>query len=123
MIENQNIDNSLHVTFDDYINLIKSLNISENMGIFNHLKHYIKIYEIWFFIILLNLFFIFNLKLDIKIKILSFSLIFMHFSFLFFLGDPRYSMGAWLLSFIVFVNVFFNIYYPYLSNRIFSAKQ
>ena len=123
LIENQNIDNSLHVTFDDYINLIKSLNISENMGIFNHLKHYIKIYEIWFFIILLNLFFIFNLKLDIKIKILSFSLIFMHFSFLFFLGDPRYSMGAWLLSFIVFVNVFFNIYYPYLSNRIFSAKQ
>ena len=67
--------------------------------------------------------FCFYQKLEVKIKILSISLIFMHFSFLFFLGDPRYSMGAWLLSFIVFLNAFSKIYYPYLSNKIFSAKQ
>ncbi len=123
LIQNQNIKNTLHISFKDYIIFFQSFNINENLDIFNHLNHYIKIYELWFFLILLNLFVVFYLKSEIKIKILSISLIFMHFSFFFFLGDPRYSMGAWLISFIVFLNTFFKIYYPYLSNKIFSAKQ
>ena len=123
LIQNQNIESSLHISLKDYMIFFQSFNKNENLNIFNHLNHYIKIYELWFFIILLNLFFVFYQKLEVKIKILSISLIFMHFSFLFFLGDPRYSMGAWLLSFIVFLNAFSKIYYPYLSNKIFSAKQ
>ena len=74
-------------------------------------------------ITLLNLFLAVLINKNDKLRFFSMSLIIMHSTFLLFLGDPRYSMGAWLLSFIVFINMSKEVYYPYLSNKIFSAKQ
>ncbi len=128
LIKSENIQNSLQIRFDDYLSFFSSLtNFNlENINIIkilNHLNHYIKIYEVWFMIVLLNLFIAILVSLDIKIKILSFSLIIMHSSYFFFLGDPRYSMGTWLLSFLIFLIIFDKIYLPYFKRRIFSAKQ
>ncbi len=128
LIKSENIQNSLHIKLDDYLGLFLSLlNFDlENTNftkILNHLNHYIKIYEIWFMIVLLNLFISLLVNIHIKIKILSFSLIIIHISYFFFLGDPRYSMGTWLLSFFIFLIIFDKIYLPYFKRRIFSAKQ
>ncbi len=128
LVKIQNIQNSMHVEFFDYIKLFSSFfsNDVDNFNytkILNHLNHYIKFYEVWFMITLLNLFLVFLFKLDIKIYFFSLSLIIMHTTFLLFLGDPRYSMGAWLLSFIVLIYMFNKVYYPYFKSRIFSAKQ
>ena len=128
LIKSENIQNSLHIKFDDYLNLFFSLsnfNLENTnyIKVSKHLNHYIKIYEIWFIIVLLNLFISLLVNIDMKIKILSFSLIIMHISYLFFLGDPRYSMGTWLISFFIFLIIFDKIYLPYFKSRIFSAKQ
>ena len=49
-------------------------------------------------------------------------LIFMHLTYLFFLGDPRYSMGCWLLSFIVLIYSCKIIYFPYLKAKFFQQN-
>lgn len=128
LVKTENIQNSMHIKIFDYIKLIKFFFVDDSefyntSKIFNHLNHYIKYYEIWFMITLLNLFLAILINKNEKLRFFSLSLIIMHSTFLFFLGDPRYSMGAWLLSFIVFINMSKEIYYPYLSNKIFSAKQ
>ena len=127
-VKTENIQNNMHIKIFDYINLIKFFFIGDSefyntSKIFNHLNHYIKFYEIWFMITLLNLFLAVLINKNDKLRFFSMSLIIMHSTFLLFLGDPRYSMGAWLLSFIVFINMSKEVYYPYLSNKIFSAKQ
>lgn len=116
-----------HVKINDYFtyfNLLlqKDSDAALTEKIINHLKHYIKIYEIWFMIILLNLFVVIFLKYSPKIKILTFACILMHSTFLFFLGDPRYSMGVWLLSFLIFIHTFGEFYYPRLKNFYYKLR-
>tara|TARA_B100000579_G_scaffold209176_1_gene170833 strand:+ start:881 stop:2866 length:1986 start_codon:yes stop_codon:yes gene_type:complete len=128
LVKADNVQNSYHVKIYDYFDLFISIAYDEInydllRKIINHFSHYIKIYEIWYFLTLLNLIISMFLKVQPKIKIMSFSLIMMHSTFLFFLGDPRYSMGAWLLSFIIFIIIFKEIYLPYFKSKIFSAKQ
>ena len=128
LVKADNVQNSYHVKIYDYFDLFISIAYDEInydllKKIINHFSHYIKIYEIWYFLTLLNLIISMFLKVQPKIKIMSFSLIMMHSTFLFFLGDPRYSMGAWLLSFIIFIIIFKEIYLPYFKSKIFSAKQ
>ena len=128
LVKTENIQSSMHIKIFDYIKLIKFIFISDGenfntLKIFNHLNHYIKFYEIWFIVTLLNLFLAVLINKNEKLRFFSLSLIIMHSTFLMFLGDPRYSMGAWLLSFIVFINMFKEVYYPYFSSKIFSAKQ
>ena len=127
LVKTDNIQNSYHIKLNDYIYLFKSLlEFNFNYELFykikKHLIHYIKIYEFWFFVTLLNLLFILFCKIEIKIKIFSISLIFMHLTYLFFLGDPRYSMGCWLLSFIVLIYSCKIIYFPYLKAKFFQQN-
>jgi hypothetical protein len=121
-----------HITVNDYLvyfNFFSQNNIdpTSTKAILNHLTHYIKIYEVWFMIILANLFVVLFLNFPFKIKILTSACILMHLTFLFFLGDPRYSMGVWLLSFFIFIHTFSKIYYPnlrkfYYKNEVISKK-
>jgi hypothetical protein len=116
IIKNAGLENNFKVSFKEYIEFFQSFfsnnkNNLDHTKILLHLNHYIKIYELWFLIILLNLFFVFLFKIDLKLKLFSLSLILMHTTFLFFLGDPRYSMGTWMLSFIVFLYMFKEKYY------------
>ena len=116
-----------HVRIYDYITYFKLFLQSKpdaalTEKIISHLNHYIKIYEIWFMIILLNLFVVIFLNYSTKIKILTFACILMHSTFLFFLGDPRYSMGVWILSFFIFINTFAKFYYPSLKNFYYKLR-
>ena len=118
LVKTENVQNSYHVKLSDYSLLFKNFfqfNIDFNLlqKILNHLAHYIKIYELWFMIILLNLVFVLFTNHQIKLKILASNLLLMHGTFLFFLGDPRYSMGCWLISFIIFMFTYKSIYYSY----------
>tara|TARA_B100000795_G_C22423719_1_gene295453 strand:- start:78 stop:470 length:393 start_codon:yes stop_codon:yes gene_type:complete len=116
-----------HISVNDYLAYFNSflqndIDAASTGKILNHLKHYIKIYEIWFMIILANLFIVLFLNLSLKIKILTSACILMHLTFLFFLGDPRYSMGVWILSFFIFIHTFSKIYYPNFRNFYFRYK-
>jgi hypothetical protein len=127
LVKTQSIENGLHLNYNNYIRLFLSIFIDNSsdvdyIKISKHINHYIKIYELWFAVILLNLFFVFRFKIDLKMKIFSLSLISMHMTYLFFWGDPRYSMGTWLLSFIVFIYMFKEKYFLYLKNKFFLKK-
>ena len=127
LVKTDNIQNSYHIKLNDYIYLFNSLlDLNFDYELFykikKHLFNYIKIYEFWFFVTLINLLFILFCKIAIKIKIFSISLIFMHLTYLFFLGDPRYSMGCWLLSFIVLIYSCKIIYFPYLKAKFFQQN-
>ena len=116
-----------HISVNDYLAYFNSflqndIDAASTGKILNHLKHYIKIYEIWFMIILANLFIVLFLNLSVKVKILTSACILMHLTFLFFLGDPRYSMGVWILSFFIFIHTFSKIYYPNFRNFYFRYK-
>ena len=124
LVERSNINISQKIHISDYLFLLKSIFIGkfdfELMStILDHLKNYIKYYEIWFIIIVLNLFVPFFVNSDLKIKILSLSSILMHLTFLLFLGSPRYSMGVWLTSFLIFIYVANHYYAPYLKSKFF----
>jgi len=123
LVKSQSFENGLRININDYINFFSSLFLNthdkENyFKISQHISHYIKIYEFWFLIILLNLFVVFLFKINLKMKIFSFSLILMHLTYLFFLGDPRYSMGTWMLSFVVFIFMFKEKYYFFFKKKI-----
>ena len=127
LVKSQSIENGLHLNYNNYIRFFLSIFIDNSsdldyIKISQHINHYIKTYELWFVVILLNLFFVFLFKIDLKMKIFSLSLISMHMTYLFFWGDPRYSMGTWLLSFIVFIFMFKEKYYLYLKNKFFLKK-
>ena len=118
LVKTENVQNSYHVKLSDYLLLFKNffqfhIDLDLLYKILNHIEHYIKIYELWFMIILLNLVVVLFTNHQIKLKILAFNLLLMHGTFLFFLGDPRYSMGCWLISFIIFIFTFKSIYYSY----------
>lgn len=127
LVERSNINISQKIYISDYLFLLKSIFISKfdfvlMNTVLDHSKNYIKYYEIWFMIIALNLFVPFFIKTDMKIKILSLSSILMHLTFLLFLGSPRYSMGAWLTSFLIFIYVANHYYYPYLKSKFFQQN-
>ena len=127
LVERSNINASQKIYISDYLFLLNSIFISKfdfmlMNTVLDHSKNYIKYYEIWFMIIALNLFVPFFIKTDVKIKILSLSSILMHFTFLLFLGSPRYSMGAWLTSFLIFIYVANHYYYPYLKSKFFQQN-
>ena len=128
LVESQNIQNTYKVKLSDYNNFIISI-INNNIDfellnkIKNHFALYIKYYEFWFIIVLINLFVSLFLNINIRFKILSISLICMHLTYLFFAGDARYSMGTWLISFIIFLKVYKTFYWPYFKSKIFSVKQ
>lgn len=116
LIKSDNFQNSYHVKISDYFLLFKSvfqLNPDFELleKVLKHLNHYIKFYELWFLLTLLNLIFVVFSNFIIKLRILAFCLLLMHSTFFFFLGDPRYSMGTWLSTFIVFIATFKSIYY------------
>ena len=118
LVKSENVQNSYHVRIGDYLLLFKTflqfeVNFELLKKILNHLTHYIKFYEFWFLIVLLNLVIVLFTNHQIKLKILALSLLFMHSTFLLFLGDPRYSMGCWLISFIIFIFTFKPIYLSY----------
>ena len=118
LVKSENVQNSYHVRIGDYLLLFKTflqfeVNFELLQKILNHLTHYIKFYEFWFLIVLLNLVIVLFTNHQIKLKILALSLLFMHSTFLLFLGDPRYSMGCWLISFIIFIFTFKPIYLSY----------
>ena len=127
LIKTDNIQNSYHIKITDYFYFLSSL-LEFNLNyeildkVKSHLFHYIKVYEFWFFITLINLIFTIFFKIHIKVKIFSVSLIFMHLTYFFFLGDPRYSMGCWLLSFIVFIYSYKIIYHPFLKAKFFQQN-
>jgi hypothetical protein len=123
LVKTTSLENNLQINYHDYIEFFLSFfsNNEKNIDytkILLHLSHYIKIYEFWFLIILINLFFVIFFKIDLKLKILSLSLILMHTTFLFFKGDPRYSMGTWLLSFIIFLYMFKKKYYFFFKKKL-----
>ena len=127
LVKTDNVQNSYQVKITDYFYLFGSvLNLNFNYEIFDkvkiHLFHYVKIYEFWFIITLINLIFTIFFKINIKIKIFSISLIFMHLTYFFFLGDPRYSMGCWLLSFIILIYSYKIIYHPFLRAKLFQQN-
>ena len=127
LVKSQSFENGLRINYTNYINFFSSFfssnsDIANDVKIFEHISHYIKIYELWFIIVLLNLFFIFLFKINLKLKIFSLSLILMHITYLFFLGDPRYSMGTWMLSFIVFIFIFKEKYKFFLKDKVFIIK-
>jgi hypothetical protein len=127
LVERSNINVSQKIYISDYLFLLKSIFINKfdfmlMNTVLDHSKNYIKYYEIWFMIIGLNLFVPFFIKADMKIKILSLSSILMHLTFLLFLGSPRYSMGAWLTSFLIFIYVANHYYYPYLKLKFFQQN-
>ena len=127
LVERSNINVSQKIYISDYLFLLKSIFINKfdfmlMNTVLDHSKNYIKYYEIWFMIIGLNLFVPFFIKADVKIKILSLSSILMHLTFLLFLGSPRYSMGAWLTSFLIFIYVANHYYYPYLKLKFFQQN-
>ena len=130
IVKSENVQNSYHVKINDYFLLLKDFFQPEiNTEIFNkitnHLKHYVKIYEFWFFIVLFNLFFVLFKNYHIKIKILTLSTLLMHSTYLLFLGDPRYSMGCWMVSFVIFIFTFKSNYYPcfyYLKAKFFQRN-
>ncbi len=124
LVERGNIDNSQKIKISDYLLLFKSI-FSENFQldllkkIYHHFRNYIKLYEFWFILTLINLIVVLFSKFDIKFRILSLSLLLMHGTFLLFLGTPRYSMGTWLISFLVFIYAFNTFYLPYLKAKFF----
>jgi len=123
LVKTTSLENNLQINYHDYIEFFLSFfsNNEKNIDytkILLHLSHYIKIYEFWFLIILINLFFVIFFKIDLKLKILSLSLILMHTTFLFYKGDPRYSMGTWLLSFIIFLYMFKEKYYFFIKKKL-----
>ena len=127
LVKNTSLENNLQINLQDYFEFFSNiLSINQNDLNYNkvikHFSHYIKIYEVWFAIILINLFVVFFFKIHSKFKILSISLIIMHSSFLFFKGDPRYSMGAWFLSFFVLIYMFSEIYYPLIKKNFLVKK-
>ena len=127
LVERSNIEETQKINISDYYLLFKSIFVDEFKfeifrNVMQHSKYYIKYYEIWFMIIFLNLLVIFFIKANTKIKILSLSLILMHFTFLLFLGTPRYSLGAWLISFLIFIYVANHFYLPYLKSKFFQQN-
>ncbi len=127
LVKNTSLVNNLQINLHDYFEFFSNLFLSNQNElnynkVIKHISHYIKIYELWFMIILLNLFTVFFFKIHSKFKILSISLILMHSTFLFFKGDARYSMGTWTLSFIVFIYMFKEIYYPFIKKNFLIKK-
>ena len=125
LVERSNIEDTQKINISDYYLLFKSIFTQEFKfeilaNIMQHSKFYIKYYEIWFMIVFINLLITFFIKVDIKIKILSLSLVLMHLTFLLFLGTPRYSLGAWLISFLIFIYVANHYYFPYLKLKFFQ---
>ena len=127
MVQRSNIEETQKINISDYYILFKSIFVEEFKfkilaNIMHHSKFYIKYYEIWFMIIFLNLLITLFIKIDIKIKILSLSSILMHLTFLLFLGTPRYSLGAWVISFLIFIYVANHFYLPYLKLKFFQQS-
>ncbi|MDB9773932.1 hypothetical protein OAB35_00390 [bacterium] len=127
LVQRSNIEETQKINISDYYILFKSIFVEEFKfkilaNIMHHSKFYIKYYEIWFMIIFLNLLITLFIKIDIKIKILSLSSILMHLTFLLFLGTPRYSLGAWVISFLIFIYVANHFYLPYLKLKFFQQS-
>ncbi len=122
-----NLKYNLRINFSDYLIMLKSI-FEENfnseimMKIVHHLRTYIKPYEFWFIITLLNLPIVIFLRLNDKITILSLSLLLMHSTYLFFQGVPRYSLGVWLISFIVLIYSIYHFYYPLIKAKFLKLK-
>lgn len=127
LVERGNIEGSQKIKVLDYWLLLKSIfsgdfQMELFMKIYNHFRNYIKYYEFWFIITFINLLIVLLFKFDIKFKILSLSLLLMHCTYLLFLGTPRYSMGTWLISFLVFIYAFNYCYYPFLKAKFFQKS-
>lgn len=127
LVDSQNILNSMKVSINDYKNFfINIFNInSENyfyLKIVKHLETFIKYYEFWFVVVLINNFYLlFEKKIESTIKIYSLALFVQLLTFLFFLGDPRYSMGFWIVSLIL---LFYSLNKKdYFIRRVFSNQQ
>ena len=76
LVKSENVQNSYHVRLGDYLLLFKTflqfeVNFELLQKILNHLTHYIKFYEFWFLIVLLNLVIVLFTNHQIKLKILS----------------------------------------------------
>jgi len=127
LVTKANLDYNKIISISDYLFFLKSIFIGEFnyeilFKIIHHFRSYIKPYEFWFMITLINLFAIFFLKISNKIKILSVSLLFMHSTYFLFLGNPRYSQGAWMLSFIILIYSSCHYYYPFLKVKFFQRN-
>ena len=90
-----------------------NFNIDFNLmkKLFIHISIWINFYEIWLMICILSLILmIFSNKFDIKLKIVSISLLFGHSIYILYAGVPRYTYGLWLISFILMLHYFnFNL--------------
>ena len=95
--------------------------IYENWNvIFNNLKTWINYYEFWLMLIYANLWIgLFRKNNDFIFKILCFSLICSHFTYIFYAGDHRYTYGLWTLCLLIFFRDISDFYYPrYLMKKI-----
>ena len=124
LVTKANLDYNKIISISDYLILIKSIFIGDfNFEILNkmihHLRTYIKPYEFWFMITLINLLPVLYLNISIKIKILSISLLLMHSTYFLFLGNPRYSLGTWMISFTILIYSSYYYYYPFLKAKFF----
>lgn len=127
LVTKSNLDYNKIISISDYFILLKSIFTGNfNFEIFNkmihHIRSYIKPYEIWFMITLINLVVVLYLNLSKKIKILSFSLLLMHSTYFLFLGNPRYSLGTWMISFIILLYSIYYYYYPFLKVKFFQKN-
>ena len=95
--------------------------IYENWSIiFNNLKTWINYYEIWLILIYANLWVGLLRKNNAFIfRIICFSLICSHFTYVFYAGDHRYTYGLWTLCLLIFFRDIGEFYYPnYLIQKI-----
>ena len=95
--------------------------IYENWSIiFNNLKTWINYYEIWLMLIYANLWVGLLRKNNAFIfRIICFSLICSHFTYVFYAGDHRYTYGLWTLCLLIFFRDIGEFYYPnYLIQKI-----
>ena len=103
------------INFNFDFDLIKTLLV--------HVSIWINFYEVWLMICILSLvLIIFNNKFDVRIKIISISLLFGHSIYIFYAGVPRYTYGLWLMSFILmlhYLHLNFNldVFYKNLFKR------
>ncbi len=127
LVTKSNLDYNQVMSISDYLILFKSilegnLNYEIMAKIIHHLRSYIKPYEIWFMITLINLVVVLFLDLSKKIKILSISTLLMHSTYFLFLGNPRYSLGTWLISFMILIYSTYFYYYPFLKVKFFQKS-
>ena len=111
-------DWNLGIRPKDYYNFLKSV-IEKNMDykiaekILEHLNGELKIYEIWYHIVILvNIYVLFSKKYDLLISFISLASLSMLSMMLFYHVGGRYSYLSWTLSLLVFSYV--------LKNQVFS---